>query len=98
MDRLVWSGMGRSVWTQAPEREISSRLARLRRVRPVLSFHWTSTMSEHNILGSTRLSTIQTVYRRGHFRGLRKPGVKIALWGCKAPHQGVPTRYPPPLD
>src|ERR1700730_8281980 len=37
---------------------MSSRLATVRRRRPVLSFHWTSTMSAHSILGSIRLSNI----------------------------------------
>src|SRR5690349_12105474 len=58
MWRAVPSGTGRSTCKQAPEREMSSRLATPRRVRPLGSFHWMSTRSAHSILGSTRRSNI----------------------------------------
>jgi hypothetical protein len=37
---------------------MSSRFATPLRMRPDLSFHWTSTISAHNIRGSMRLSNI----------------------------------------
>src|ERR1700722_20248776 len=69
---------------------MSSRLATDRRKRPVLSFHWTSTMSAHSIRGSMRLSSIYFLIGEQKAKDYEGPCDKTPYSNVRA---HPPTRY-----
>ena len=73
---------------------MSSRLATPLRMRPDLSFHWTSTISAHNIRGSIRLSNIHFLSASESVNDYERCATKIALTRRKAlTAKSVTTEY-----
>src|SRR5579864_4920554 len=69
---------------------MSSRLATERRSRPLLSFHWTSTMSAQSIRGSIRLSNIYFLIGEQNAKDYEGPCDKTPYNAVRA---NPPTRY-----
>jgi len=74
---------------------MSSKLAKVRRKRPVLSFHWTSTMSAHSILGSIRLSNIYFLIGEPKAKDYEAPGHKTPYKTVRAKHHPLGTARVP---